>query len=168
MNASALSYKFLYEEENKSVKKIESISIILKAIDPFPFLFRYIITLYLSFNLYILNKKLGRAAVKIKQTIKQMPYEQARDGYALLSKSNKLLSSLVSDTEITSNKQLSNGIKLLKEIQETYSSVLYYKVDPSIRLTEKEISIFAELEDIWGDDTDEVYARSTHRHLTEE
>lgn len=166
MNPSALTNEFLYEEEKNSVKTIESFTIIIKAIDPLPFLFRQVISLYLTIKLSVLNKKMEKVSKRVKKTIKQMPYEQARDGYALLSKSNKVLSSLISDIDENNYKQLRNGVKLLKELEETYSSVLYLKVDP-IPLSEKEKATYAMLEEIWGDDEDEVYARDTHRRLTE-
>ena len=167
MNASVLSNEFLYEEEKRSAKKITSISIILKEIDPFPILFRQVISLYFTFNLFVLNNKMEKVSKRVKETIKQMPYEQARDGYAFLSKTNKALDSIISNIDEIPNKQLGTGFKLLKELQDTYSSVLYLKVDP-IPLTEEEKATYSMLEDIWGDDDDEVYARATHRYLTEE
>jgi hypothetical protein len=50
-------------------------------------------------------------------------------------------------------------------MQESISDVLYVKPD-STPLSDKEKEAFGVMNDIWGDDSDQVYARLTHRHLT--
>lgn len=177
MNASVLTNEFLYKEEKNSINAIESISLMLKAskIDSFPFLFRKAFSLYLTIKLTFLNKKIKRVSLKVKEIIKSMSYEQARDAYAFLSKSNRTLSSLISDMDEPNHKHLGKvvyklyctSLLMLKELEETYSSVLFHKIDPTIPLTDKEKAAFAEFNEIWGDDDDEVYARDTHHRLTQ-
>ena len=173
MNASVLPNAFLDNKGKNSIKTIESISLMLDAdkLDPFPFLFSTAFSLYLIFKLTLINKKINKLSNEVKRVIKNIPYEQARDSYIKLSKFNKTNKPLYNPThnklERVSDRLFFKTLSMLVELEETYSSVLFYKIDPTIQLTEKEKDVLASFNEIWGDDDDEVYARDTHRRLTE-
>jgi len=52
-----------------------------------------------------------------------------------------------------------------RAMQQSIASILFVQADPT-PLTEKEKAAFNTMNDIWGDDQDQVYAHHTHYHLT--
>jgi hypothetical protein len=56
-------------------------------------------------------------------------------------------------------------ISTLTDMKKTISSVLYISLENAKPLSEEEKEIFKRLNEVWGDDKDEVYAKSTHFQL---
>jgi len=180
MNA-ALTFDFPYVQQDE-VKIINFTSNMVGVIKNIPSTILYIIILPLYLIIFLpfanivlwrLYKKLLKEFGELKQDISGLPYKGAKEGYTMLSEMIGLMDSLVNSMAHDSNNFFLKGIYnkslkingVFKEMQDSIAAVLYVKADAT-PLTEKEKEAFNVMNDIWGDDSDQVYARHTHHHLT--
>jgi len=181
---AAINIVFPYVEEEKSKKVINFSSNTIKAISNVPgaivsiiILPVYIIVLMPLTNLLLwqLINKIKRQADKLKKQISGIPYEEARIGYDLMSKLVLMLDNIVTEIQPASDNFLTKGmfnkIKIIaavyKEMQTSLSNSLFLKVNNCEPLSDKEKESYRILNEVWGDDDDQVYAKHTHHCLTQ-
>jgi hypothetical protein len=180
---AALTIDFPYVQQ-KEVKIINFSSSSIRTIKNIPWTILYVIVLpfYLGFiipfaNLILwqLYKKLQKEVGDLKHDIPDLSYKKAKEGYDMLSGMVELMESLVKDMAKDSDadsfllKGVYNKFRkiagVFREMQDSIAAVLYVKADTT-PLSDKEKEDFKTMNDIWGDDSDQVYARHTHHHLT--
>ncbi|MEI8047028.1 MAG: hypothetical protein WCI92_06595 [Bacteroidota bacterium] len=182
MNAS-ISLDFPYVQQEDSVKIINFSSSTINAVKNIPsvilgvILLPFILCLFIpaaNFMLWRLYKKLHKEVSLLKSDILKLPYEKAKEGYDTLNSLVLLMDSLDKDVNSGTGNFLVKGIynkffkiaELFREMRDSIASVLF--VEPNkTPLSEKEQDTLNVLNDIWGDDSDQVYARHTHHHLTQ-
>ena len=119
------------------------------------------------------NKKLSKNIDILIKNKSKLQYEFVKNAYSSFKEFSKKTKPLVEESKNHSNSFLTKGIskKLLKsatlinETKELLCSFLYVDMSNQPPLTEKEIETFKRLNECWGDDNDEVYAKSTFHYL---
>jgi hypothetical protein len=113
-----------------------------------------------------------KAINELNKDISSLPYEQTKEGYDLINSMIKYLATLEEEIAPDANKFLIRGIyrkfykisAVLGEMKDSLAKTLF--VSPgNIPCSEKEKESLDIMNDIWGDDSDQVYARHTHYHL---
>ena len=180
MNTFSLDFPYIQQEE--SVKIINFSSSTISAVKNIPsavfgiVLFPFFVCIFIpvaNIMLWRLYKKLQKEIILLKSDILKLPYENARDGYDSLNSLVLLMESLDKDVIPGNGSFLVKGIykkfflisAQFSEMRDSIASVLFvesYKTPVS----PEELESFKVLNDIWGDDSDQVYARHTHQHLT--
>ena len=181
---SALSYNFNYIDQEKSFKIINFSFNIIKTVQNVPLVIVGIILLPLcliflifviplaNLSLWWLYEKLEKAINKLKEDITSLPYEETSEGYNLISSMIKYLATIEKEIAPDANNFLIKGIyrkfskisAALEEMKESLAKTLFISAG-NIPYTEKEKESLDIMNDVWGDDTDQVYARHTHYHL---
>jgi len=178
---AALTYHFNYIEQEKSFKIINFSSNIIKTIQNVPLAIVGIILLpiflvffipFANLSLWWLYKKMQNAVKELNKDISSLPFEQTKEGYNLISSMVKYLANLEKEIAPDANKFLIRGIYrkfskisvTMEEMKESLAKILFINTD-NAPYTEKEKESLDILNDIWGDDSDQVYARHTHYHL---
>jgi predicted P-loop ATPase/GTPase len=181
MNALSLDFPYIQQEE--SVKIINFSSSTISAVKNIPsvilgiVLFPFYVLLFIpaaNFMLWRLYKKLHKDVSEVKRDILKLPYEKAKEGYDILNSLVTLMDSMDKQVNPGKSSFLVKGIytKFLKisglftEMRDSIASVLFVQPDKT-PLSQKEQDSFNVLNDIWGDDSDHIYARHTHHHLTQ-
>lgn len=178
--AVALDYNFKYLEEKKEKRIIgfssSAIGVMLYIPNIAVTLFLLPFVLFLipvtNITLWRLHNKLKKRATALKNIYTSLSYEQAKEGYKVLSELVSFLEKNNNDLETKKPNLFTKGlINRYKSILDTHTemkdllaSTLFHKVEQQ-PLSEKEKESLEALNDIWGDDQDEVYARHTHFHL---
>jgi hypothetical protein len=127
--------------------------------------------------IYFLLWKEYRGVVKnsvlLQRNVKSLNYNDAKQVYDNLSST---LTHLENTIGLIQNAKADFFLKGLYKIflriesvtrksKQTVASTLFYNIDqPPLSTEEKQL--FSELNEVWGNDDDGVYARSTHYHLT--
>jgi len=180
MNTFSLDFPYIQQEE--SVKIINFSSSTISAVKNIPsavfgiVLFPFFVCIFIpvaNIMLWRLYKKLQKKIILLKSDILKLPYENAREGYASLNSLVLLMESL--DKDVIPG----NGSFLVKSIYKKFFliSAQFSEMRDSIAfvlfvescktpVSPQELESFKALNDIWGDDSDQVYARHTHQHLT--
>jgi hypothetical protein len=181
MNAS-ISLDFPYVQQEESVKIINFSSSTIRAVKNVPWailgigLLPFYVLLFIpaaNFMLWRLYKKLFKEVSELKQDIIKLPYEKAKEGYDIFNSLVLLIDTMDKDINIGTRNFLLKGIyhksikisELLKEMRDSIATILFIEPNKT-PLTPKEQDALNLLNDIWGDDSDQVYARHTHHHLT--
>ena len=180
MNA-ALTMDFPYVQQNE-IKIINFTSNAVGVVKNIPWIFLSIIILpfyfilFLPFaNLILLRayKNMQKEIGKLKRDIPDLPYKEAKEGYDIISKMVEFMEGMAKNMAPDANCLLFKGIYskfqkiagIFRGMQDSIATVLYVKADVT-PLSDKEKEAFKAMNDIWGDDSDQVYARHTHHHLT--
>jgi hypothetical protein len=181
MNALSLDFPYIKQEE--SVKIINFSSSTISAVKNIPsailgiVLFPFYVLIFIpaaNFMLWRLYTKLYKEVSELKQDILRLPYEKAKEGYDTLNSLVLLMDSMDKDVISGGRNFWVKGIYnkffkisgLFREMRESIASVLFIEPDKT-PLAPKEQETLNVLNDIWGDDSDQVYARHTHHHLTQ-
>ncbi len=126
-----------------------------------------------NITLWSLYKRIKKDAAIIKEKYTSLTYEQAKEVYGLLSElvtflENKYEGIEPGATNFFTKKMVryyKDITAVHKKMRDLLASSLYLKVERQEPLSEKEKEGLEALNDIWGDDQDEVYARHTHFHI---
>jgi hypothetical protein len=179
---AALQINFHYVEQEKSYKIINFSSNIIKTIQNVPLVIVGIILLpiYLIFFVPLANllllwlyKKMQKAVSELNMDISSLPYEETKDGYDLINSLILYLATIEKEIAPDANDFLIRGMfrKLIKisavlgEMKDSLAKTLFVGFN-NMPYNEKEKESLDILNEIWGDDSDQVYARHTHYHLT--
>lgn len=179
---SALTLDFPYVQQQESEKIINFSSYTIQAVKNIPSILISIVIwpFYVCFfvplaniMLWRLHKKLQKESDKLHHDIPNIPYEQAKEGYELLSALAAFTGNVEKAARPGAENFLLQGIyhkfcrieETFKGMQQSIASVLFVQPDLT-PLTEKEKEAFSVMNDIWGDDQDQVYARHTHYQLS--
>ncbi len=179
--ALALDYNFTYIEEKREKKIIDFSSSAIRVILNIPnavltlLLFPFVLMLIpiINITLWSFLRSIKKKAAALQKSYTSLSYEQAKEGYNLLSKLVTLSENIYKElepgaTNFFTKKMVSyykDITEVHKKMKDTLASSLYLKVEHAEPLSEKEKEGLGALNDIWGDDQDEVYARHTHFHL---
>ncbi len=177
--AITMDFPYVKPEESKKIINFTFYTIGVKKNIPWTILSVILFPFYLCFipvanvMLWRLYKNLQKDVTNLKQNTPNLSYKSARKGYDMLFMLTELMNNALKNITPDSDSFLTKGIysKLwkiagaFKEMQESIASVLYVKADAT-PLSDKEKEDFKVMNDIWGDDDDQVYARHTHHHLT--
>ena len=178
---TALTLDFPYVQQ-KEIRIINFTSNAIGVVKNIPWIFLSIIILPFYFILFLpfANLILWQAYTKLqkeirdlKHDISDLPYKEAKEGYDMLTGVEIFMDSLLKSMAPDANSFLLKGIynkfqkiaDIFREMQDSIAAVLYVKADAT-PLSAKEKEAFKAMDDIWGNDSDQVYARHTHRHLT--
>jgi hypothetical protein len=110
---------------------------------------------------------------ELRKDIDSLPFEQTREGYDLINSMIKYLTTLEKEIAPDADKLLVRGIyrkfskisAVLTEMKDSLAKTLF--ISPAkIPYSEKEKESLDIMNEIWGEDTDQVYARHTHYHLS--
>ncbi|MEI6048890.1 MAG: hypothetical protein WCS03_08335 [Bacteroidota bacterium] len=176
-----LTYHFNYIEQEKSLKIINFSSNIIKTIQNIPVIIVGIILfpIFLIFfipvanlSLWWLLKKMQNAVKELNKDIYSLSYAQTKEGYDLLNSMIKYLGTAQKEIAPDADEFLIKGIcgkfskisATMEEMKETLTKTLFIN-SANMPYSEKEKESIDVLNDIWGDDSDQVYARHTHYHL---
>jgi len=180
MNA-ALTLDFPYVQQ-KEIKIINFTSNVVGVVKNIPWIFLAIIILPFYFILFLplanlmlwsAYKNMQKEIGKLKKDIPGLPYKEAREGYDMISGMVEFMEGMAKNMAPDANSLMFKGIYqkfnkisgILKDMQSSIADVLFLKPD-NTPLSDKEKEAFGAMNDIWGDDSDQVYARHTHIHLT--
>lgn len=178
---AALTLDFPYVQQ-KEIKIINFTSNAVGVVKNIPWIFLSIIILPFYFILFLpfanlilwrVYTKLQKEIGDLKHDISDLPYNEAKEGYDIISRMVELMEGLVKNMASDANNLMFKGIYskfrkiagIFREMQDSIAAVLYVKADAT-PLSAKENEAFTAMNDIWGDDNDKVYARHTHHHLT--
>ncbi|MCX6255858.1 MAG: hypothetical protein NTV31_15490 [Bacteroidia bacterium] len=181
---AALSYNFNYIEQEKSYKIINFSINIIKTIQNVPLviigiilvpiclIFLIVIIPLANLSLWWLNKKKQKAINELKKDITSLSYEETIEGYNSINSMIKYLATHEKEIAPDANNFLVKGIykkfskisAALEEIKKNLAKTLFIS-PPNIPYNEKEKESLDIMNDIWGDDTDQVYGCHTHYHL---
>jgi hypothetical protein len=178
---AALTLDFPYVQQ-KEIKIINFTSNVVGVVKNIPWIFLAIIILPFYFILFLplanlmlwrAYKNMQKEISNLKRDIPDLPYKEAKEGYELISKMVTFMEGLAKEMAPDAGSLMFKGIYqkfnkisgILKDMQSSIGDVLYLKPDTT-PLSDKEKEAFKVMNDIWGDDSDQVYARHTHRHLT--
>lgn len=180
--SAAITMDFPYVQQEESVKIINFSSSSIRAIKNIPWTILYVLALpfyvilflpFINVVLWWFYKKLQKEVGEIKQGIPGLSYKGAKEGYEIISGLSRLMDKTLEEMAPDADSFLLQGVYdkfskiagVFREMQESIGSVLYVKADTT-PLSDKEKEAFKVMNDIWGDDDDQVYARHTHHHLT--
>ena len=180
MNAT-LTFDFPYVQQ-KEIKIINFTSNAVGVVKNIPWMFLSIIILPLYYILFLpfaniilwsSYKKLQKEIGDLKHDISSLPYKDAKEGYDIISKMVEFMEEMLKEMAPDANSLMFKSIYskfqkiagIFREMQDSIAAVLYVKTDAT-PLSAKEKEAFKAMNDIWGDDSDHVYARHTHHHLT--
>jgi hypothetical protein len=178
---TALTLDFPYVQE-KEIRIINFTSNAVGVVKNIPWIFLSIIILPFYFIFFLpfanlilwrLYKNMQKEIGKLKRDIPDLPYKEAKEGYELISRMVEFMEGIAKEMAPDSNSFMFKGIyqkfqkisDILRDMQSSIADVLYLKADAT-PLSAKEKEAFKAKNDIWGDDSDQVYARHTHHHLT--
>ncbi len=125
---------------------------------------------FLLWNEY---RRVVKNNVMLQRNVKSLKYDEAKHTYDNLSSTlNHLEKTIGSINNAKADFFLKGMYKIFLRIESvtrksknTVASTLFYNIaQPPLSIEEKQL--FSELNEIWGNDDDGVYARSTHYHLT--
>ncbi len=182
---AALTYHFNYIEQKKSytiinfssniIRTVQNVKLVIIGIILLPIclIFLIIVIPLANLSLWWLYEKLEKAINKLKEDITSLPYEETSEGFNLISSMIKYLATIEKEIAPDANNFLIKGIyrkfskisAALEEMKESLAKTLFICAG-NIPYTEKEKESLDIMNDVWGDDTDKVYARHTHYHLT--
>jgi hypothetical protein len=179
MSAIAMDFPYVKPERSRKIINFTFYSLGVKKNIPWTILSVILFPIYLCFipviniTLWRLYKNLQKDVDVLKRNAPNLSYKAARKGYDTLSMLTDLINNALKNITPDSGSFLTKGIysKVRKiagafsEMQESIASVLYVNADTT-PLSDKEKEDFKAMNDIWGDDDDQVYARHTHHHLT--
>lgn len=178
---AALQINFHYVEQEKSYKIINFSSYTIKAISNIPWL---ILTLVLvpfllilfvpiaNLTLWSLCRKLQKELNSLKKDIPDLSFRSTRDGYDIINSMVLFMEGVEKEIEPDAKNFLFKGIYkkftkisgVLIEMRNSLSKALFVSAN-STPLGEKEKESLDIMNEIWGEDTDQVYAQHTHYHL---
>lgn len=178
---AALQINFHYVEEEKSYKIINFFSYTIKAISNIPWfilaliLVPFLLILFVpiaNLTLWSLCRKLQKELNSLKKDIPDLSFKSTRDGYDIINSMVLFMEGVEKEIEPDSKKFLFKGIfnkfikisDVLTEMRNSLSKALFVSAN-STPLSEKEIKSLDVMNEIWGEDTDKVYAQHTHYHL---
>lgn len=178
---TSLSYNFNYFEQQKSFKIINFSSNIIKTIQNVPLVIVgvFVIPIVMIFLVPVANvllwrlyKKLQKVISELKSDIPSFTFEQAKDGYGELASMVSYIVDIEKDIAPASGNFMIKGIygkfckisSALIEMKDILAKALFIS-SSNIPYSEKEKESLDIMNDIWGDDTDQVYARHTYYHL---
>lgn len=180
----ATNIHFSCTDENKSEKVIQFSSSFLTGFTNipnkvvlvifFPFMFLIVLPV-VNILLYRLIRKVKKQAKVLENKAHFLSYDNAQQAYDSVSKLVDITSKTKNDIAESAASVLTRSLyrkfskinQLLIQIQNTLSACLYIKTEQSEPLTEEEQKAYQEFNEIWGDDNDKVYAKHTHRFLTQ-
>lgn len=177
---TALTMDFPYVQQ-KEIKIINFTSNVVGVVKNIPWIFLAVIILPFYFILFLplanlmlwwAYKNLQKEIGKLKNDIPDLSYQEAKEGYELISEMVVYLEGMAQEMAPDAGSIMFKGIyqkfnkisDILKVMQSSITDVLYLKPDTA-PLSDKEKEAFKAMNDIWGDDSDQVYARHTHFHL---
>lgn len=182
--AFAPTYSQNWERESKTIKfsssvysAIENIPSVILAVVLYPFLAIFVAPL-LNFMLWRTLQSIRKTVPVFKTAIKRTSYDNAKQHYTMLSMLVMLVDILVKTPDVSSLnvfvRVLIMGIykkaitisTLLLEMKDAAAQTLFVSIGKQEPLSEQEKEAYKILNEVWGDDKDEVYARFTHAHLT--
>jgi hypothetical protein len=181
MNSTrALDFPYVQQEESEKIINFSSYTIQAVKNIPSVLLSFIIVPFYVCFfvplaniMLWRLHRKLQKEFNELKRDIPNMPYERAKDGYDLLGELAAFTENVAQAAGKEAKSFLIRGIyrkfcrieETFRGMQQSIAAVLFVQADPT-PLAKKEKEAFSVMNDIWGDDQDQVYARHTHYHLS--
>lgn len=180
--STVITLDFPYLHQGKSIRIIKFTSNCIGVIENIPWTILYIFLLpfYLVFIIPFANlilwqfhKKLQKDFRSLKHNMSGISYKSTKKGYDMILELLTLTDSSLQNSSQDANRFLFKGIynKLRKiagvfrEMQESIAAVLFVKPDAT-PYSVKEVEILDIMNDIWGNDDDNVYAQNTHYHLT--
>ena len=178
---TALQINFHYVEQEKSYKIINFSSYTIKAISNIPWLILalvlvpFLLILFVpvaNITLWSLYRKLQKELNSLKKDIPDLSFKSTRDGYDIINSMVLFMESMEKEIEPDAKKFPFKSIfnkfnkisYVLTEMRNSLSRALFVSAN-STPLSEKEKESFDILNEIWGEDTDQVYAQHTHYHL---
>ena len=179
-NSFTLDFPYVQQKESEKIISFSSYTIQAVKNIPSVLLSIVIVPVYIclfipmsNFLLWRLHRKLQKELKELRRDIPGMPYEQAKEGYDLLGDLVAFTSGVNQAIGPENKSLVIKGIyrkfcrieETFRKMQQSLASVLFVQADPT-PLTGKEKETFNLLNDIWGDDQDQVYARHTHYHLS--
>ena len=178
---AVLQINFHYVEEEKSYKIINFFSYTIKAISNIPWfilaliLVPFLLILFVpiaNLTIWSLCRKLQKELNSLKKDIPDLSFKSTRDGYDIINSMVLFMEGVEKEIEPDSKKILFKGIfnkfikisNVLTEMRNSLSKALFVSAN-STPLSEREIKSLDVMNEIWGEDTDKVYAQHTHYHL---
>ena len=179
---AALQINFHYVEQEKSYKIINFSSYTIKAISNIPWLILalvlvpFLLILFVpiaNLTLWSLCRKLQKELNSLKKDIPDLSFKSTREGYEIINSMVLFMEAVEKEIESDAKKfpfkSISNKfIKIsyvLTEMRNSLSKALFVSTSAT-PLSEKEKESLDIMNEIWGEDTDQVYAQHTHYHLT--
>jgi len=179
-NSFTLDFPYVQQKESEKIISFSSYTIQAVKNIPSVLLSIIIVPVYICFFipmanilLWRLHKKLQKELKELRRDIPDMRYERAKEGYDLLGELVSFTSGVTQAAGQENKSFVVKGIyrkfcgieETFRKMQQSIASVLFVQAD-SIPLTDKEKEAFNLLNETWGDDQDQVYARHTHFHLS--
>ena len=178
---AALQINFHYVEQEKSYKIINFFSYTIKAISNIPWfilaliLMPFLLILFVPISnimLWSLYRKLHKELNLLKRDIPDLSFKSTRGGYDIINSMVLFMEGVEKEIEPDAKKFPFRGIYskfnkisgVLIEMRNSLSKALFVSAN-STPLSEKEKESLDIMNEIWGEDTDQVYARHTHHHL---
>lgn len=136
----------------------------------------FILIPVVNIMLWRLHNKLLKETEMLTKVVACLSYEDAKNVYEVLNDTIQTLTAIQNEMKPDSGQFITKGIfnkfdrinLTLNNMLDSIGSTLYVSMDKDTLLTEKEVQGLQELDDIWGDDNDEVYAHHTHHHLVKD
>lgn len=179
--ALALDYNFSYTEKKREQKIIDFSSSAIRVIINIPnalltfLLSPFVLMLIPIIHITLWNflRNIKKKAATLQKNYLHLSYEQTKEGYYLLSELITISENIYKELKPRATNYFTQIMvsyfqditDIHKEMKELLASTLYLKMEHQEPLSEKEKEELEALNDIWGDDQDEVYARHTHSHL---
>jgi hypothetical protein len=179
---AALQINFHYIEQERSYKIINFFFYTIKAINNIPWFILALVILPLLLILFVpvanltlwsLFRKLQKELNSLKKDIPYLSFKSTRDGYDIINSMVLFMEGVEKKIEPDAKNFLFKGIfkkfnkisGVLTEMRNSLSRALFVSAN-STPLSEKEKESLDIMNEIWGEDTDQVYAQHTHYHLT--
>ncbi|MCJ7446551.1 MAG: hypothetical protein MUO72_02545 [Bacteroidales bacterium] len=178
---AALQINFHYVEQEKSYKIINFSSYTIKAISNIPWIILSLVLLPFLLILFVpvanlmlwsLYRNLQKELSLLKKDIPDLSFISTRDGYNIINTMVLFMEALDKEIEPDAKKFPFKSIfnkfnkisAVLTEMRNNLSRALFVSANTT-SLSEKEKESLDIMNDIWGDDSDQVYAHHTHHHL---
>lgn len=127
----------------------------------------------INFMLWRIQRQTAEEYKRLQANINKTKYEDAKKLYELftsrlsqIEQANKPMHPIKDVSYFKSIYKKFLKIEfVLRKSKQIVASTLFLTIDPTT-ITEEDRKTLADLDEFWGNDNDEVYARFTHYHLT--